>query len=264
MISGIDHLVILVKKLDDAIQTYQQLGFQVARGGEHPGGTHNALVGFNNGTYLELIAFQRPEEPSDHRWHSYLPLGGGLVDFALGASNVEEELGRLHQAGLDYRGPMPGARKRPDGQEIAWRMAWPPEDRTGDLPFLIDDITPRDLRVPSGDAAKHANGVTGVQKLVIAVRDLDEATEQFAAITGSQPSERASDNELQAETCSLEAGKQTLVLAYPTSPGSPVAKRIQQMGDGPFQAVFGVSGAEVPTITPEQAEGARIVFVANR
>lgn len=263
MVTGIDHLVILVRNLDDAIRSYQQLGFQVGRGGEHPGGTHNALVGFPNGTYLELIAFQEPEKPHDHRWYSYLALGGGLVDFALGASDVEEELARLRKSGLEYRGPMPGARKRPDGREIAWRMAWPAEERSGELPFLIDDITPRTLRVPSGDAAHHSNGATGVRELTIAVRDLDEAAADFAAITGSEPSSRGRDDDLQAETCSFQAGQQTLVLAYPTAPGSPIAGRLQRMGDGPFRAVIGTDRADAPGFTPEQAEGARFVLVAN-
>jgi catechol 2,3-dioxygenase-like lactoylglutathione lyase family enzyme len=263
MISGIDHLVILVRNLDDAVRDYQHLGFAVARGGEHPGGTHNALVGFANGTYLELIAFQEPEKPSDHRWYSYLALGGGLVDFALGATDVEEELARVHQGGLDYRGPMPGARRRPDGQEITWRMAWPPANRSGDLPFLIDDITPRDLRVPSGAAAQHANGVTGVRSLIIAVRDLDEASAEFAAITGAEPTASGTDADLRADTRTFQAGQQTLVLAYPTAPGSPIARRIQSMGDGPFKAIFGTSVADAPQISPEQAHGARFEIVAN-
>jgi catechol 2,3-dioxygenase-like lactoylglutathione lyase family enzyme len=263
MVSGIDHLVILVRNLDDAVRDYQQLGFQVARGGEHPGGTHNALVGFANGTYLELIAFQEPEKPHDHRWYSYLALGGGLVDFALGVTDVEEELQRVRQSGLDYRGPMPGARRRPDGQEISWRMAWPPADRTGDLPFLIDDITPRDLRVPSGDAAQHPNGVTGVRALIIAVRDLDEASAEFAAITGAGPIASGADDELQADTRTFQGGRQTLVLAYPTAPGSPIARRIQSMGDGPFKAIFGTDQPDAPQITPEQAHGARFEIVAN-
>lgn len=262
MISGIDHVVILAQNLDHAIESYRKLGFQVARGGEHPGGTHNALVGFANGTYLELIAFQEPDKPSDHRWYSYLSQGGGLVDFALGASDVQQEVERLHGQQLEYRGPMPGARKRPDGQEIAWRMAWPPEDRAGDRPFLIDDITPRDLRVPSGDAAKHENGVTGVSSLIIAVRDLDEASREFAAITGGQPSERVSDAELQADTRSFKVGGQTLVLAYPTSPRSPIADRIQQKGDGPFQAVFSTTRTDLPRVDPHQAEGARLAFIS--
>jgi catechol 2,3-dioxygenase-like lactoylglutathione lyase family enzyme len=263
MVSGIDHLVILVRNLDDAVRDYQQLGFTVTRGGEHPGGTHNALVGFANGSYLELIAFQEPEKPSDHRWYSYLALGGGLVDFALGANDVEEELGRVQRRGLAYRGPMPGARKRPDGQEIAWRMAWPPADRAGDLPFMIDDITPRDLRVPSGDAARHANGVTGVRSLIIAVRDLDEASGEFAAITGAEPFASGSDPDLNADTRSFQAGRQTLILAYPTAPSSPLASRIQRMGDGPFQAIFSTDQAHPAQITPEQAHGARFALEAN-
>lgn len=263
MVSGIDHLVILVRNLDDAVRDYQQLGFQVLRGGEHPGGTHNALVGFTNGTYLELIAFQEPEKPHDHRWYSYLALGGGLVDFALGASDVAVELERVHQGGLDYRGPMPGARRRPDGQDVSWRMAWPPENRTGELPFLIDDITPRSLRVPTGDAARHPNGITGVRSLIIAVRDLDEASADFAAITGAEPSARGTNSELQADTRTVQAGQQTLVLAYPTAPVSPLARRIQSMGDGPFKAVFGTDASEVTQISPEQAHGARFEIVRN-
>ena len=263
MILGIDHLVILVRNLDDAVRDYQQLGFTVARGGEHPGGTHNALVGFANGTYLELIAFQDPEQPSDHRWYSYLALGGGLVDFALGATDVEEELARVHQGGLDYRGPMPGARRRPDGQEITWRMAWPPAERSGDLPFLIDDITSRDLRVPSGDAAAHANGITGVRSLIIAVRDLEEASTEFAAITGSGPTKSGVDSDLHADTRTFQAGQQTLVLAHPTAPDSPIAQRIESMGDGPFQAIFRTDVVDAHQISPEQAHGARLKIVTN-
>ncbi|HEX3723296.1 MAG TPA: VOC family protein [Nitrolancea sp.] len=263
MVSGIDHLVILVQKLDDAVRDYEQLGFQVLRGGEHPGGTHNALVGFANGTYLELIAFQEPEKPHDHRWYSYLALGGGLVDFALGATNVEEELERVHQGGLDYRGPLPGARRRPDGQDVSWRMAWPPEDRTGELPFLIDDITPRSLRVPTGDDARHPNGITGVRSLIIAVRDLDEASADFAAITGETPGARVSNDELQADTRAVQAGQQALILAYPTAPGSPLARRIQSMGDGPFKAIFSTDATDVTQISSEQAHGARFEIVRS-
>ena len=142
-------------------------------------------------------------------------------------------------------------------------MAWPPAERSGDLPFMIDDITPRDLRVPSGDAARHANGVTGVRSLVIAVRDLDEASEEFAAVTGAEPLASGSDPDLKADTRTFPAGKQTLILAYPTAPSSPLASRIQRMGDGPYQAIFGTDQAHPTQITPEQAHGARFALEAN-
>jgi catechol 2,3-dioxygenase-like lactoylglutathione lyase family enzyme len=56
----LDHVVILVAELERAIADYTTLGFTVQRGGTHAGGsTHNALVGFADGSYLELIAFLR-------------------------------------------------------------------------------------------------------------------------------------------------------------------------------------------------------------
>jgi hypothetical protein len=53
MITGIDHVLIAVEDLDLAIEVYEQLGFQVLRGGDHPKmGTSNALVPLADGTYL--------------------------------------------------------------------------------------------------------------------------------------------------------------------------------------------------------------------
>jgi len=60
-----------------------------------------------------------------------------------------------------------GGRTRPDGVSLRWRAAF----LRAPLPFLIEDLTPRDLRVPGGDATRHANGVTGVATLVVAARD---------------------------------------------------------------------------------------------
>src|SRR5262249_58019959 len=57
MLTGIDHLVVAVPDLDAAIESYQSVGFHVVRGGRHQVGTHNALVPFADGVYLELIAF---------------------------------------------------------------------------------------------------------------------------------------------------------------------------------------------------------------
>ena len=57
MIQGIDHLVIVVKDLDQATRDYRELGFNVVAGGQHPVGSHNALIAFEDGSYLEIIAF---------------------------------------------------------------------------------------------------------------------------------------------------------------------------------------------------------------
>ncbi|MDH5265076.1 MAG: VOC family protein, partial [Betaproteobacteria bacterium] len=58
---GLDHVVIAVADLAKAVEDYRALGFTVQIGGRHPGRTsHNALVVFEDGAYLELIAWQEP------------------------------------------------------------------------------------------------------------------------------------------------------------------------------------------------------------
>ena len=57
MLTGIDHIVIAVPDLDVARKSYEALGFTVVPGGRHPVGTHNALIAFADGAYVELIAF---------------------------------------------------------------------------------------------------------------------------------------------------------------------------------------------------------------
>ena len=67
MLIRLDHLVLLVRDLELASADYESLGFAVTPGGEHADGlTRNALVPFQDGTYLELVSFLDPEGPTDN------------------------------------------------------------------------------------------------------------------------------------------------------------------------------------------------------
>ena len=73
MIRGFDHVVLVVLDLDAAVAEHRERGFTVTPGGEHAGGlTHNALVGFADGSYLELIAFH--DLAAAHGKHSWAPV----------------------------------------------------------------------------------------------------------------------------------------------------------------------------------------------
>lgn len=259
MVTGIDHLVILFRNLDDAIETYRKLGYQVLPGGEHPYGTHNALVTFKDGSYLELIAFKDPDTHHDHRWYRFLDRPG-LVDFAMGAENVETELERVRAAGVTYQDVKPGARKRMDGVELEWRTLPPSDDRTGELPFLIDDVTDRSLRVPTGPEAEHENNVTGITSLVVAVREFEESIMEYSAILGGDP-EEVENEDLGAKTAIYQCGPHEIILAYPTSPSSPLVRRIQQNGDGPFQVTLNAGGEMLPgELDPVGTGGVRMII----
>ena len=159
----LDHVVYVARDLAATVEDYRRRGFTVTPGGEHAGGvTHNALVCFADGSYLELVAFRRPDPT--HRWWRHASTGG-FADFAVLSDDLAEDLSALKD--LVVREAAEGGRTRPDGVSLRWRAAF----LRAPLPFLIEDLTPRDLRVPGGDAARHDNGVTGVATLIVAARD---------------------------------------------------------------------------------------------
>ena len=121
MIKGIDHVVILVKDLAEATADYTGLGFTVLPGGEHvDGASHNALIAFADGSYIELLAFKK--EAPGHRWWPKATNeargGEGLIDFALLPTEIENDISAARERGLAYQGPVPGGRLRPDGQAV--------------------------------------------------------------------------------------------------------------------------------------------------
>ena len=146
MIQGIDHLVIVVKDLDQAAKDYEQLGFTVVPGGQHPVGSHNALIPFRDGSYVEIIAFYR--EAVDHRWWEPLVKGERFVDFCLQTDDLRGDTGKLRDAGVAINDPVPWSRKRPDGYELKWLLSLATGSHRGVAPFLIEDITPRAERIP--------------------------------------------------------------------------------------------------------------------
>ena len=180
---GIDHIVIAVRDLDETSRDYTEAGFTVVPGGEHHSGTsHNALVAFQDGTYFELIAFKDPRDPDTGPWAASLRESGeGLVDFALRTQNLDEEVEQLTAAGLTVFGPTPGGRVRPDGQRIDWRTIRFSE---ASLPFYCHDLTERSLRVPGGEQAVHANGVSGVANIAIPVGSVEAGAGMYRKLTG--------------------------------------------------------------------------------
>jgi hypothetical protein len=178
MIRGLDHVVLVVLDLPAAVADHRERGFTVTPGGEHAGGlTHNALVGFQDESYLELIAFHDlAAARGKHSWVPVAERGGGWADFALHSDDLRADVALLGD--LAARPPEDGGRTRPDGVVLAWRVARLQKP----LPFLIEDLTARELRVPSSDAARHKNGTTGVAKVVLGASDPGTVTRGYARL----------------------------------------------------------------------------------
>lgn len=195
----LDHVVIAFHDLERAIAEWQSQGFTVVRGGRHPGRTsHNALVVFEDGAYVELIAWAEPG-PSERWYNELMAHGEGLMDFALLPRNVPQAIEEAKARGLELKGPVDGGRVRPDGQEVKWQTA---RQHTFDIPFLCADITPRALRVPEGEARRHANGRKGIAKVSVAVPDVDASLRRYEALLGKL--DRTADGGIRVGECVIQ------------------------------------------------------------
>jgi len=220
VLTRLDHLVILTGRLERAVRGYEGLGFTVTPGGEHADGlTRNALILFKDGSYLELVAFVDLEDPRDNiwGWRRFLSSGGGLIDYCAASDDLRADVGRLREGDIEVDGPTDGGRRRPDGKEIRWLIVR--IRQVGRLlPFLIEDLTPRELRVPGGPAVEHPNGALGIRRLEIAVPDAEGAARAFATLAGSPGG------------TSLNVGTCALSLVAPEES----RRRLDTVGPGPF------------------------------
>lgn len=205
MAIGIDHLVIGVPDVEKAIDAWRSAGFHVVEGGVHAGGlTQNALVVLEDGTYLELLA------PTNAvRWQAlraaarvglldgamagFSPIQKRMVRYALGpyglldfAVNVEDAAAAAEAAearGVEMTPPVEGSRARPDGREVRWITATP---RDADLPFFIQDLTPREWRVPP-EQATHPNRAYSIRKMVVLARRPAETAAHYEMLLDVAP-----------------------------------------------------------------------------
>ena len=256
MIEGLDHLVVAVKDLAAAARSYTEAGFAVVTGGRHPESTHNALISFADGSYIELLAFYEPSPK--HRWWGALERGGGLIDFCLASSDLASDSAAFRRAGVTITDPEPGARARPDGVQLRWQLAKPEGAFRGVAPFLIHDETPRSERVPR--PAVHVNRVSGVGTVTVAVADARAATLWYESAVGRK-GQAVRRDELQAEGARFAVGRQSVELLAPSGAVGPIAEWLRTRGPGPCAATLTTAGGRKGTLDPALTQGARLILV---
>ena len=241
MLHGIDHLVITVPDLAAAIKTYRDLGFTVVAGGRHTGvGTDNALIAFRDSSYLELVGFYEPRP--DHRWWAPLQKGGGLVDFCLQTDDLAGDADVLRRAGVDMGDLERRHRLRPDGVEVRWVCALARGLHRGVAPFVLAEETGRDERVPA--QRTHANGVTGVGRVTVAVHDLSTVRGWYEQALGNAGEDVACP-ELGATGVRFAVGPHTFDFLAPTGAGA-VREWLARRGASPYAATLVGAHRTVP------------------
>ena len=189
----LDHVIIAVDDLDTAVEDYRELGFTVIYGGEHASGTtHNALIIFRDGSYLELLALtgKSADPESDATDFSHLlEQGEGLVGYALGSDDLDMDTAAMRERGLDVGQPQRGSRLRTDNVRLEWKTV---SIGSSMSPFFIEDVTDRTLRVPDeDDITTHDNRVIGIAGLTFVFANVERATLHYEAMLGKPPQRSA-------------------------------------------------------------------------
>jgi glyoxalase-like protein len=267
-----DHAVIFVTDLRRAAEDFAALGFQVVPGGVHTGGvTHNALIPFSDGTYVELLAPTARwklvalrllgttlsrivfPQPFVRRAIRRARAGEGLVDFALACSPLSD-IQDVAKAIGGVDGPARGGRIRPDGERISWTMAVP---RSPALPFLIEDITPRHLRVPRNIV--HPNGASGVQIAGVVTASFASTVARYQTLLGREPFETVAPIP-RSRGAEFRLDNAAIRLVAPTGADHLLHKQLAR-GEGIYSLVLRSDrAANLDTV---RAHGAQITLAKN-
>ena len=241
MIARIDHVVIAVRDLEEAMRRYQALGFAVSPGGRHTGlGTYNAIIRFGL-DYLELISIY-DERELGARGLNGVSLAeflrkqeGGLVGYALATADIEEDAGRFERTGLEAEGPFAMQRLRPDGRQLSWRLLVPGGTSWRQpWPFLIHWDAPDDERLTWEQPGVHPNGASGVAGIAVAVRDLERGIDLYQRQLGLKLDSQGDVPHLSARRASFHVSAFSIGLYAPTGDG-PIQQALASVGEGPFE-----------------------------
>src|SRR5260221_3963762 len=120
----IDHVVIAGSDLANLRTQSEARGLPSIEGGVHVGGqTHNALIGFPDGTYLELIAPTPDNTAPDHAWSEFMRNDASVSALAIRSDNIEADAKLYRSRGIMVSDPVSGGRMRTDGVRLEWRTA---------------------------------------------------------------------------------------------------------------------------------------------
>lgn len=249
----LDHIIILVPQSTlRNPPAWLASNFTITPGGRHGDGiTENVLISFQDGVYIELIAFVDgidSTERARHWWGNKTP---GIIDFALTSTSVEDlestrqrvsTAGALN--GVEYTQPRAGGRDKPDGTTIKWQVTFPHGGNVGRgaIPFWCHDVTARELRVPgSAKATQHSSGAMGILGLTLEVPETKfEETVRFYQAVFDGPGVAHGTNEV-AIDCDPP------ITLSPGSKTPQITLRSSESGSAEIRSItMGVAGANDP------------------
>jgi hypothetical protein len=243
----IDHATFCVSSLDELRKVFADAGLATDYGGPHANGiTHMALLGFEDGSYLELIAPLKSETSASGLmagWAKLMRSDAGACAWAIRTSKIQAEVDRLQAAGIKVTSPERGGRKKIDGTDLTWQTAAAGPGAAGALlPFMIQDETSRDLRVCPSQGARDT-GLTGIGMVILGVANLTAAIQLFRKAYGWPEPDIEEHHELEASLSYFPGTP--VILATSRDHRSWFASRLERFGDCPLAFLLGTPNLEV-------------------
>ena len=163
----IDHVPYACSDLEATAEELDELGLTPEYGGVHGNDvTHMSLLGFDDGSYLELIS---EVERGDHGfWPAHIRADAGPAAWCVRVDDILADCRQSLAAGWEVHGPLSGSRERDDGTLVEWdRAEYGSEENRLLFPFAIEDRTPLSYRV-SPTPSSASGPLTGIGEVVLA------------------------------------------------------------------------------------------------
>ena len=187
-ITGIDHVFLLVRDLEDARTRMEHLGFTTS-----PRGLHSPQMGTANHTimlaedYFELLGIVTPTELNLRRRQG-LARYEGLHAIALRTRDARTACAELRAAGIAAADPVRFSRpvELPDGQrrEAAFSVTTIPEAATpGVEMFVCEHHTPELVWLPA--LTRHPNSALALVSITVVVADPGGVVEPYRRLFGA-------------------------------------------------------------------------------
>ncbi|MXV60534.1 hypothetical protein GS429_00305 [Natronorubrum sp. JWXQ-INN-674] len=227
-----DHAIFAGRDLESMSDQFAALGLAPEYGGVHANGvTHNAIVGFDDGSYLELLSTVEPDQTPPRR-ERLIGETAGPCGWAVRTTALETAAERLRSSGLSVEGPVAMERRTDDGELATWECAFLGDCVPGTrYPFLIADRTPRSRRVPSSDSVRGTE-LTGVHSVLLGVSDLEQAIAEYERYFDLESVTRWTDADLNLEVGTFEGSPVTITAPLPENEW--LTERLDRFGALPW------------------------------
>lgn len=190
---GLDHLVIAVPDLHEAMIRYAAFGFTTTPRAMHPWGTGNSLVQFQR-NFLELLSVEHPQQipPAVQGEFNFgdfnrrfLAHGAGLSMLVFSSTDVDADIARWQARGLDTYPRFDFSRTAtlPDGAQVqvAFSLGFVTHP---DMPwaawFVCQQHFPEHFWKPHYQ--QHGNGARRLRTVMMAAREPDRYRDFLAAL----------------------------------------------------------------------------------